>query len=92
MAKRSIVSQGVEFVRHVLPSILKPLRTLWHEVIGFVFLALAVMAVPQGWRTLRDFDGEPEGFFKVVLIGAFVAIMGYYAITSFRRARRISRS
>src|SRR5205823_2415944 len=91
MAKRSIMAQLVQFLRHVVPAVLRPLRTLWHEIIGFLFVVLAMWAVPSGVRTIREFNGDLGSVFKVILIGCFILIMGGYGISSFRRARRISR-
>lgn len=87
-----MIGQGVELMRHVLPAVMKPIRQLWNEIVAFMFLALAVLAVPQGIRTAREFNGEPEHFFKLILIGLFVAIMIGYGISSYLRARKISRS
>ena len=36
-----------QFFSYVIPAILRPLRTLWIEVIGFVFLGLAALAIPR---------------------------------------------
>ena len=90
--KRGIFEQGKQFVAHVVPAVMRPLRILWNEIIGFVFIALAVMAVPQGIRTAREYDGDMESIFKVLLIAVFVLIMGGYGLSSFRRARKASRS
>ncbi len=84
--------QARQLAQHVLPGILRPVRTLWHEIIGFLFVVLAVWAVPSGIRSVREFDGDAESFFRILLIGLFVTIMGGYGISSFLRARRISRS
>jgi len=79
-------------VRHVVPAVVKPARTLWHEVIGFLFLALAAIPIPSGLRALRDLDAGKGSVLRVIFTIAFVAIMAGYGISSFRRARKISRS
>ena len=81
-----------QFFSYVIPAILRPLRTLWNEVVGFVFLALAAWAVPSTVRRIRDFDGDPESFFNVIVAGLFITIMTWFGVTSFLRARKISRS
>ncbi|HSB14156.1 MAG TPA: hypothetical protein VLE22_06830 [Bryobacteraceae bacterium] len=83
---------GREFVRHVLPKILKPMRALWNEMIGFVFLALAAIPVPRTFRMWQEYDEAGEGLFKIVLSGIFIAIMAVFGVHSFLRARRITRS
>ena len=91
VAKRGIVDLSQEFLRHVLPAAIRPARTLWHEVIGFLFLALAVWPIPSAVRTVRNFDGDTGSFVRLAMIVVFVVVMGGYGISSFLRARRISR-
>jgi hypothetical protein len=81
-----------KFLAHVLPGIARPMRILWNEIIGFFFLALAGVALPSAIRTVRQFDGDAGSFFRVVLSFSYEGIMTYFGITSFLRARRISRS
>src|SRR5436190_22626046 len=88
---------GREFVRHVVPAVLKPARTLWNEVIGFLFLCLAVIFGASAVRSyLAISNGSPDEatshVIKLLMAGFCTLIMLYYGISSFRRARRISRS
>ena len=92
MAKRTVTDLGVEFLKHVVPKMVRPIRSLWHEVIGFLFLSLAFLGGVSGFRAARNFDGEPENMFRLIVIAIFVLIMGGYGISSFRRARKITRS
>lgn len=78
--------------RHVLPALIRPARTLWYEIIGFLFLALAVWPIPSGIRTLRELDTGQGSVAKLILTVVFVTIMAGYGISCFRRARKISRS
>ncbi len=77
---------------HVVPRLVRPIRTLWNEIVDFVFIVLALWAVPSGVRAFREFDGDAESIFRVVLVGSFVLMMLAFGLSSFRRARRISRS
>ncbi|MCS6951841.1 MAG: hypothetical protein RMK57_02070 [Bryobacterales bacterium] len=81
-----------QFLHHVLPGVLKPLRALWNEVIGFLFLALAAIPIPGTIRSWREFAETGEGLFRVVLSAIFILIMAWFGISSFLRARKISRS
>ena len=92
MVKRTLVKHGIEFVRHVVPKVIRPLHSLWNEVIGFLFLSLAFLGAVRGYKFVRDFDGSPNSFFQLTLVGSFVLVMSYYGISSFLRARKISRS
>ncbi len=76
-----------KFLGYVLPGIIRPLHTLWNEVIGFVFVCLALLGVPSVIRFWRA-----EDFPRMGLTLVFVMIMGAYGISSFLRARKISRS
>ena len=93
MAARS----GREFVKHIVPAVLKPARTLWHEVIGFVFICFAVVFGFKAVRLYLDFSrgaGEAaRADFVRFMIAAFCTLlMLYFGVTSFLHARKISRS
>lgn len=81
-----------EFIRHVVPQILKPLRALWNEIIGFVFLLLALAPVPRLIRDWRHFQETGEGLFRIVVAVLFILVMASFGIHGFLRARKISRS
>jgi hypothetical protein len=79
------------FLGHVLPGVIKPLHSLWNEVIGFVFIVFAVMAAFSTWRSMRMSSGSPD-IFKAVVSAGFALMMAYFGISSFLKARKISRS
>jgi hypothetical protein len=83
---------GREFFRHVVPQIVKPIRTLWNEMIGFVFLCLAAVPIPRTYRQWRQYDTSGDGLFPLLLSLSFIVIMGSFGLHSFFRARKISRS
>jgi threonine/homoserine/homoserine lactone efflux protein len=81
-----------KFMRHVVPSVIKPLHALWNEVIGFLFIVFAVVAGFYVFRAVRAFDGEVEGLVRILLPGLFGLLMAYFGVSSFLKARKISRS
>ncbi len=81
-----------QFFTHVVPGVIRPLRILWNEIIGFLFLVFALVPVPRAWRAWRVYESTGEGLFTVVLSAVFILIMGCFGIGSFRRARKIQRS
>lgn len=85
---------GRKFLTHVVPAVMKPARTLWHEVFGFLFLSLAVIIGANGVRFYLspDFDGGPTSLLRVSMSTFCVILFGGYGISSFLRARKISRS
>jgi hypothetical protein len=87
-----MMAQVKQFLRHVVPGVIKPIRVLWNEMIGFVFLVLAVAPVPSAYRAYRDFEGGKEGVFRVILTACFCGVMLYFGLSSFFRARKLSRT
>ena len=74
-------------IKHVVPAVIKPARTLWNEVIGFFFLCLGVMF---GFAVVRAIINHDT--LRAVAAGLGTLLMAWYGITSFLRARKISRS
>jgi hypothetical protein len=84
--------EGRRFLGFVVPAVLKPARTLWHELIGFVFVCMAIAFVFSGFRVVRQFDGSPGAVLRLAMLTIGVCLLGGYGISSFLRARKISRS
>ena len=80
------------FLTHVIPGIARPMRVLWNEVIGFVFLVLGVVFISAAIRAYRALPPEEVTLTKLALLFILPALMLYFGITSFLRARKISRS
>jgi hypothetical protein len=88
--KRLALQQGRLLVKHIVPALIKPLHTLWNEVIGFLFLSFAVIFGGYAVRYyLRGGDGDGARLFIAVFC---TLLMAWFGISSFRRARKISRS
>jgi hypothetical protein len=86
-------SKASKFVHYVLPGVMRPLRVLWIESIGLIFLCLAVPALSSAVKAWRQFDGDDgSSVMKLVVTSIFGLIMIYFGVTSFLRARKISRS
>jgi hypothetical protein len=78
-------SMAKKFIGHVIPGVIRPIHILWNQVIGFVFIVLAVVF---GYRVFRG--NEPIG---LQIVGAlFVILIAWFGISSFWKARKISRS
>jgi purine-cytosine permease-like protein len=78
-------SMAKKFLGHVIPGVIRPIHILWNQVIGFVFMVLAVVF---GYRVIRG--REPVG---LQLVGAlFVLLMAWFGASSFWKARKISKS
>lgn len=88
----SMVGRVKQFLGHVVPGVIKPLRILWNEMIAFIFLCLGLIPIPQAVKAYREFEAGRENPMRLMLTVTFSALMLYFGITSFLRARRISRS
>jgi len=89
---KETVRQSILFTRHVVPATIKPARTLWNEMIGFIFLLIAGYVGVAAVQTGMHYKGDPGELIKLIFAGIVTVIMAFYGIASFRKARRISRS
>lgn len=80
------------FLEHVMPNVVRPLQALWNQMVGFLFLVLAVSPIPSTIKAWRSYHGDTDTLFRIVLSISFAALMAYFGITSLLRARRITRS
>jgi hypothetical protein len=90
--KVTMVGLIKRFLAHVIPGVARPLRILWNEMIGFLFLVLAAPAIWSAITNFRRVDQDGDNFFRAVLAVIFALVMMFFGISSFLRARRISRS
>jgi hypothetical protein len=75
------------FFKHVIPAAVRPLHVLWHEILGFVFLAFAAMGA---WKLYRSPGALPPVEFILVVV--FLAVVAAYGVSSIRKSRRIKHS
>jgi len=94
---RDAVKNSRVFVKHVVPAVIKPARTLWNEFIGFIFCVFAVIFGFRAGRLYLEYQSsgsEAEGaaMVRFAIAGFCTLLMAYFGVSSFLRARRISRS
>lgn len=80
-----------KFAQSFLPGIVRPLHSLWNEVLGALFLCFAILLVRPVYKAYQDIAIDPAHFIKFLLSLFFCAIMFFFGIQAFWRARRISR-
>ncbi len=78
---------GGEFVRHIVPAVIKPALSLWNQVIGFIFLCFGITLGGFAIRYATSGDAP-----RVILASIGALMMLGYGISSFVRAHKISRS
>jgi uncharacterized membrane protein len=95
--QRQAIRHGGKFLKHIIPAIIKPLHALWNEVIGFLFLSFAAIFGFRTYAYFRSYSQAPPAaaggeLMRVVMAGFFALLMAWFGISSFYRARKISRS
>ena len=87
MWHRNAARLSGQFLRHVIPAVIKPAQELWNQIIGFLFLSFGSIF---GFHALRyAYRGDTP---RLIVAGIATAIMAFYGVASFLRARKISRS
>jgi len=79
------------FVKHVVPGVIHPLRIIWNQIIGFLFLVLAAWPTSSAIKDIMKFDGSGEHLLRITFTVVFAVVLAYFGITSFLRARKIGR-
>ncbi len=97
LATRIAVRHGQEFARHVIPAVAKPARTLWNEVIAFLFGCLGISFAFETWRFWKAYVKAPPAdqfsdLVRLCISGFCTIVMLGYALSSYLRARKIARS
>ncbi|HLG99161.1 MAG TPA: hypothetical protein VKX49_22815 [Bryobacteraceae bacterium] len=77
-----------KFLGHVMPGVIRPIHILWNQVIGFVFIVLAVIPVPSAIRSWGKDGSGP----RLALTIPFVLLMAWFGLVSFWKARKISKT
>jgi glycerol uptake facilitator-like aquaporin len=76
-------------IQAFLATLWRVARQLFHEAAGTLFLLLAVGGALSTWRYWRQTALGAHGPWIVALAAFFTAMMAYFALASFRSARRV---
>ena len=88
-------SAGLAEVRNFLPRLWTLTRQLFNEVMGLVFIALSLFFLvgAHGFiQVFRRLEEHPDEFPKLLFSGFFFLMFAAFAVSSFLRARKLSRS
>lgn len=85
-------TKAKKFMQTVVPAVIKPLHSLWNEIIGFAFLAFAAILLRPIWRAYHEMETDPAHLIKFLLTVFFFVIMLGFGLQAFWKARKISRS
>ncbi len=83
-----LLTAALDAGRGVLRSAARSLRSLWLEITGFFFLVFAALGAAACWREYREYTAADSGPERLVLTLLFTLMFAWFAITSFRRARK----
>ncbi len=78
------VEHARKFATHVVPEVVRPARVIWNQAIGGVFLLLTLSFLGYAFGHKQNVPG----MFFAIFLGA---VMAFFSISSFLKARRISR-
>ena len=73
-----------KFAQHMVPHVVRPAQILWNQAIGGIFVLFAVSFLSYGYMH-RD-NGAALAF--SIILGV---IMAWFGLSSFLKARRLSR-
>jgi len=95
--QRQAIRQSGKFIKHVVPHVVKPIHSLWNQVIGFFFVCFAAWFCFGAYRYYRLFVSDPPSEKlndEMRIAGSIVValIMAAFGISAFLKARKISRS
>ena len=90
IARTTSVDDAKRFAQHVVPEVVRPARVIWNQAIGALFFVLATPALFKAIQLYRTLDTDPQGSFRLGVALIFIAVMVFFGINSFLRARRIA--
>lgn len=80
-----------KFSQHMVPHVVRPAQIIWNQVVGLIFLVLAVGALSQAYKFYQLLGTDPKSGAQLFIALLFGLPMLYFGITSFMRARKLSR-
>ncbi len=86
------VSHAKRFAQHVVPEVVRPARVIWNQAIGGIFLLFAVLFFGNAVRYYNESGATDSRNTLALAFSLFLGVvMAFFGITSFLKARRISR-
>ena len=89
MTVTKVASVALQEARKFGAKLWQVARELWHQIVGFVFATFGAGGLIP---TYQQMDRDPDNLWRVVALLVFVAIFTGFGVSSFRRARRVSRN
>ncbi len=90
-AKHVNADHARKFTQHMVPHVVRPAQIIWNQAIGLLFLVLAVGALSQAYKFYRLLGSDPKSGGQLFIALLFAIPMLCFGISSFLRARKLSR-
>jgi hypothetical protein len=90
LSKYAKVDHAKRFARHVVPEVVRPAQIIWNQAIGALFLVLSLPALLKAIQAYRMMEHDAKSGFGFGLSLFFCAVMLFFAVVSFLKARRIA--
>jgi succinate dehydrogenase hydrophobic anchor subunit len=90
-AAKAAAPTAHKFAKHVVPQVVKPARIFWNQIIGFIFLVLSLMGIRPIIQNYNSLSSDSSSPVRLAFSVLFTVTMLIFGITSFMRARRLSR-
>lgn len=75
-----------------MPGIIKPLQTLWNEMMAFAFLAGAILFGSAAYREHLKVEQDKSSVWLVLLPAFACVVFVIFGLQSYLKARKISKS
>jgi hypothetical protein len=80
-----------KFAQHIVPHVVRPARIIWNQIIGALFIVIAFPVLFKSYQFFHAMAGEPENGARLIFTLPLGLLLLYFGISSFLRARRLSR-
>jgi hypothetical protein len=75
----------------MVPHVVRPARIIWNQIIGALFVVIAFPVLLKSYQFFHGMANEPENGARLILTLPLGLLLLYFGISSFLRARRLSR-
>lgn len=81
-----------KFAEHMVPHVVRPARIIWNQIIGALFVVIAFPVLFRSYQSYESIAHQSDTPLILPLIELlFGLLLLYFGISSFLRARRLSR-
>jgi len=75
----------------MMPHVVRPARIIWNQIIGALFVVIAFPVLFKSYQFYSAMANQPENGARLIFTLPLGLLLLYFGISSFLRARRLSR-